>query len=110
MQQTSSRKISTSATARQSRHGERLIGPIRRESLDNLVVFDEAQLRRILKNYVSYYDQLLTHLSLDKNAPDFRHPQKLGSIETVSFWMGCITNMSGLRFSAGTTDLLFFGR
>ncbi len=88
MLQTSSRKISTSATARQSRHGERLIGSIRRESLDHLVVFDEAQLRRVLKNYVSYYNQVRTDLSLDKNAPDFRHPQKLGSIETISILGG----------------------
>jgi transposase InsO family protein len=98
MLQTSSRKISTSAAARQSRpapyspwqngHGERLIGSIRRESLNHLVVFDEAQLRRALKNYVSYYNQVRTHLSLYKNAPDFRHPQKLGSIETISILGG----------------------
>ena len=56
-----------------------LIGSIRRESLDHLVVFDEAQLRRVLKNYASYYNQVRTHLSLDKNAPDFRRPQKLGT-------------------------------
>jgi hypothetical protein len=37
---------------------ERLIGSIRRESLDHLVVFDEAQLRRVLKNYASYYNQV----------------------------------------------------
>jgi hypothetical protein len=36
-------------------HVERLIGSIRRESLDHLVVFDEALLCRILKNYASYY-------------------------------------------------------
>jgi hypothetical protein len=45
-----------------------------------LVVFDEAQLRRVLKNYASYYNQVRTHLSLDKNTPDFRLPQKLGAI------------------------------
>jgi transposase InsO family protein len=64
----------------QNGHVERVIGSIRRESLDHLVVFDEAQLRRMLKNYASYYNQVRTHLSLDKNAPDFRLPQKLGPI------------------------------
>jgi transposase len=37
---------------RQNGHVERLIGSVRRESLDHLVVFDEAQLRRVLRNYV----------------------------------------------------------
>jgi transposase InsO family protein len=67
----------------QNGHVERVIGSIRRESLDHLVVFDEAQLRRVLKNYASYYNQVRTHLSLDKNAPDFRHPQKLGPIAAI---------------------------
>jgi hypothetical protein len=34
------------------------------------VVFDEAHLRRVLKNYASYHNQIRTHLSLNKNAPD----------------------------------------
>ena len=66
----------------QNGHVERLIGSIRRESLDHLVVFDEAQLRRVLRNYASYYNQVRTHLSLDKNAPDPRCPQKLGPIRS----------------------------
>jgi len=67
----------------QNGHVERLIGSIRRESLDHLVVFDEAQLRRVLRNYASYYNQVRTHLSLDKNAPHFRRPQKLGPIAST---------------------------
>jgi transposase InsO family protein len=39
----------------QNGYVERLTGSIRRESLDHLIVFDEAQLRRVLKNYASYY-------------------------------------------------------
>jgi transposase InsO family protein len=67
---------------------ERLIGSIRRESLDHLIVFDEAQLRRVLKNYACYYNQVRTHLSLDKNAPDPRRPQKLGRIAAISILGG----------------------
>src|SRR5271169_328034 len=67
----------------QNCHVERLIGSIRRESLDHLIVFDEAHLRRVLKNYASYYNQVRTHLSLEKNAPDFRRPQKLGHIAAI---------------------------
>jgi len=72
----------------QNGHVERLIGSIRRESLDHLVVFDEANLRRVLKNYASYYNRVRTHLSLDKNAPDFRHPKKLGRIKAISILGG----------------------
>jgi transposase InsO family protein len=72
----------------QNGHVERVIGSIRRESLDHLIVFDEAQLRRVLKNYVSYYNQVRTHLSLEKNAPDFRRPQKLGLIASISILGG----------------------
>jgi hypothetical protein len=54
------------------------VGSIGRKSLDHLVVFDEAQLRRVLKNFASYYNQIRTHLSFDKNPTDFRCPQKLG--------------------------------
>ena len=45
-------------------HVERLIGSIRRENLDHLLVFDEAQLRRVLNNYAAYYNQVRIHLSL----------------------------------------------
>jgi transposase InsO family protein len=72
----------------QNGHAERLIGSIRRESLDHLVVFDETQLRRVLKNYASYYNEVRPHLSLDKNAPDFRCPQKLGRIASIAFLGG----------------------
>jgi hypothetical protein len=46
-------------------------------------VFDEAQLRRVLKNYASYYNQVRTHLSLEKRAPDFRRLQKFGRIAAI---------------------------
>jgi len=67
----------------QNGYVERLIGSIRRESLDHLVVFDEAQLRRVLKNYVCYYNQVRPHLSLDKETPDFRRRQKTGRIAAI---------------------------
>jgi transposase InsO family protein len=72
----------------QKLHVERLIGSIWRESLDHLIVFDEAQLRRVLKNHAAYYNQIRTHLSLGKNAPEFRCPQKLGPIASISILGG----------------------
>ena len=67
----------------QNGHVERLIGSIRRESLDHLVVFGEAHLSDVLKNYASYYNKVRPHLSLDKDAPDFRRTQKIGRIAAI---------------------------
>src|SRR6266446_3006590 len=51
---------------------ERLIGSIRRECLDHVVVLGEQHLRRTLARYFAYYHRARTHLSLDKDAPDGR--------------------------------------
>jgi transposase InsO family protein len=67
----------------QNGHVERLIGSIRRESLDHLVVFGEAHLRAVLKAYASYYNKVRPHLSLDKDAPDFRGTQRIGRIAAI---------------------------
>src|SRR6185437_8316079 len=56
----------------QNGHPERLIGSIRRECLDHIVVFGEARLRRILAAYASYYNECRTHLALDKHSPGRR--------------------------------------
>jgi putative transposase len=48
---------------------ERLIGSIRRECLDHLIIWNERALRRHLHEYVAYYHQWRTHLSLEKDAP-----------------------------------------
>lgn len=61
----------------QNGHAERLIGSIRRECLDHLLVFGEAHLRRVLKTYAAYYNGIRPHLSLDKKAPEFRRPHKV---------------------------------
>jgi transposase InsO family protein len=59
---------------------ERPIGSIHRESLDHLIAFGEAHLRGVLKAYASYYNEVRTHLSLNKDAPDFRRAQRTGRI------------------------------
>jgi transposase InsO family protein len=64
----------------QNGHAERLIGSIRRECLDQIVVMGEAHLRRILVAYVDYYNELRTHLSLDKDSPAHRPIQWLGQV------------------------------
>ncbi len=51
---------------------ERLIGSIRREGLNHVLVLGERHRRHILTRYVTYYHQVRTHLALDKDAPDLR--------------------------------------
>ncbi len=64
----------------QNGHAERLIGSIRRECLDHIVVFGEAHLRRVLAIYTSYYNELRTHLSLSKDSPGYRPVQRYGQL------------------------------
>ena len=64
----------------QNGHAERLIGSIRRECLDHIVVFGDAHLRRILAAYTGYYNELRTHLSLRKDSPSHRSIQRFGQI------------------------------
>src|SRR3989442_185528 len=62
----------------QNPFAERLIGSIRRECLNHVLVLGERHLRRLLTRYFAYYHRVRTHLSLDKDAPDAR-PVELAS-------------------------------
>jgi transposase InsO family protein len=61
---------------------ERLIGSIRRECVDHIIVLGEDHLRRILRSYARYYNGIRTHWSLDKDAPVSRPLQRTGSIKS----------------------------
>jgi len=64
----------------QNGFAERLIGSIRRECLDHIIVLGEPHLRRILKSYALYYNETRTHLALDKDAPRSRTIKRAGRI------------------------------
>ena len=64
----------------QNGHAERLIGSIRRDCLDHVVVFGERHLRHLLGSYQKYYNDARTHLSLNKDAPASRAVQAVGRI------------------------------
>jgi putative transposase len=59
----------------QNAYAERVIGSIRRECLDHLVVIGERHLKRMLSEYMHYYNTTRTHLSLAKDAPEPRSVQ-----------------------------------
>ena len=71
----------------QNGHVERLIGSIRRECLDHVVVLGERHLRELLEKYGIYYNEVRTHVALGKDAPQHRPVQTVGRIASVS-WLG----------------------
>jgi len=66
----------------QNGFAERLIGSIRRECVDHVIVLGEAHLRGILQAYARYYNDLRTHRSLDKDAPFSRPVHRIGRIRS----------------------------
>ena len=66
----------------QNAFAERLIGSIRRECVDHIIVLGEAHLRRILRCYARYYSEIRTHRALNKDAPSSRAVQQVGIIKS----------------------------
>src|ERR1700686_3833541 len=69
----------------QNAYVERVIGSIRRECLDHIMIFNERHLRRVLSSYVDYYQRTRTHLSLDKDCPEPHPimPRQIGKVIAI---------------------------
>ena len=80
----------------QNAYAERLIGSIRRECVDHVVVLGECHLRHVLLSYLEYYNEARTHLSLNKDAPIPRAVQAAGRIL-------CRPILGGLHHQYGRT-------
>jgi transposase InsO family protein len=63
------RSLAVQSTAHANPYVERLIGSVRRECLDHVIIVSQAHLRRVLSAYLAYYHRARTHLSLGKDAP-----------------------------------------
>jgi len=72
----------------QNAYVERLIGTVRRECLDRMLIFGEAHLRRVLSSYAAYYNRVRTHLALGKDAPLGRAVQRSGVIVAIPILSG----------------------
>src|ERR1700716_2157660 len=81
-------KPTAPASPWQNGFAERLIGSIRRECVDHIIVLDETNLRRILKFYANYYNAARTHLSVNKDAPMPRTVHAVGRIVPTPFLGG----------------------
>lgn len=71
----------------QNGYVERVIGTMRRDCLDHVIIFSENHLREILKEYVEYYNSSRTHLGLEGDCPEHRHVQAEGRVYAVP-WLG----------------------
>jgi transposase InsO family protein len=67
---------------------ERLIGSIRHECVNHIIVLGEAHLRRILKSYARYYNETRTHWALGKDAPVSRPVQRIGVVRSLAILGG----------------------
>jgi Integrase core domain len=65
-----------------------LIGTLRRECLDQMLIFGEGHLRRVLSAYAAYYNHARTHLALGKDAPLYRAVQRSGAIVGIPILAG----------------------
>src|ERR1700730_159064 len=79
----------------QNGFAERLIGSIRRECLDHVVVFGERHLRHVLLSYMNYYNETRTHLSLLKMRPYRVLLRGQGVFFAAQSSADCITSMAG---------------
>ena len=67
----------------QNGFAERLIGSIRRECTEHIIAVGEGHLRRVLRSYAHYYNELRTHRSLNKDAPIHRLIENVGAIAST---------------------------
>jgi hypothetical protein len=77
--------VSSPMSPWQSPYVERLIGSIRRECLDHVIVISRTHLRRVLRSYITYYHGARTHLSLEKDAPTPRRVQFVAEGGAIAF-------------------------
>jgi transposase InsO family protein len=82
----------------QNVHVERLIGSIRRECLDHMIVFGEAHLRRILGAYAAYYNGSRTHRSLKKDTRFIVRSSAAAPLRRSLSWAASITGIAESSF------------
>src|SRR5260370_33277756 len=86
----------------QNGYVERLIGSIRRECTDHLLVFNADHLRRILAKYASYYNEVRTHVALGKDTPCRGPLERSGDIVAHPLLGGLHQRYARIYFSEAT--------
>ena len=81
----------------QNGYVERIIGSIKRECLDHVIVLNENHLRTIMTDYVSYYNKYRTHLGLNKDSPEERPVESKGTIDKIPLVNGHLWCMGRVK-------------
>ena len=76
-------KLTAHRSPWQNAYVERMIGTIRRECLDHVLVWNARHLKRVLRDYLAYYHRWRTHLSLESDAPDGRPVSATGNLVEI---------------------------
>jgi putative transposase len=78
--------VISARSPRQNPYVERLIGSVRRECVDHVIIFSDTHLRRVLRSYFEYHHGCRTHLGLEKDCPEPRpvEPPELGQVSEES--------------------------
>ncbi len=77
--------VTAPASPWQNAYVERVIGSLRRELLDHVIILNERHLKQLLSSYLGYYHSWRTHRSLDQDAPDGRPVQSADSGKVIEF-------------------------
>src|SRR5262245_27638671 len=88
----------------QNAYVERLIGTLRRDCLDHVLIFGERHLRRVLTAYAIYYNETRTHLGLSKDTPYPAPSSDLGQSQPCRSCADCIIVTRGYDFREGQAE------
>jgi len=93
----------------QNGYAERLIGSIRRECLDHVIIIGERHLRLVLRSYQQYYNSIRTHLSLAKDSPLRDRSNPAGFFSRCRSSADCTIITSGSNFRQAQWAVIGFG-
>ena len=86
----STQRVISRRSTWQNGYCERMVGTIKRDCLDHMIILNELHLRRVLRDYFKYYHEVRTHLALSKDAPIPREvePPERGPVRSVPMVRG----------------------
>jgi hypothetical protein len=103
-----SRRPISARSPSQNGHAERLIGTIRRDCLDHVIVFGERHLRYLLTSYQQYYNEARPHLAFEQGRPSLAPSRLTVELLPSQFWADCTTDIAGFEFPSERSNSLYF--
>jgi hypothetical protein len=89
----------------QNAYAERLIGSIRRECVDQIVVFGERHLRHVLLSYMSYYNGTAHPFVIEQGRAEITRCRDMDTLSVIRFWTDCTINSQDLMAGTGAISV-----